>query len=335
MNILVCIKQIRHVYIRTGNTPDTCYIDPDDAVFRVNPHDEAATELALRLREKTGTGRIDLLTLGPIIAEDQVRRCLATGPDALYQLDFGNGAALPAEPDPRVKADLISRAVRGMTPDLVLCGTESMDRASGQVGALVAGQLDLPFISAVTDLGFEDGAIRVTRSAGRGVREILTCPLPAVFSVDPGPDLRLPTHEARQRAAAYEIRSPCSGKSCDTSNGDASPGDASPGGTTNGGALPRGALPRDALLCVEKATLKARIKSRCIFQPRPRPRLIPAPDSGLNAFHRIRRLLSGSRVEKKGEILTGSPDDQVDGIINFLLENGFIESDKTGSKQTA
>jgi len=33
-------------------------------------------------------------------------------------------------------------------------------------------------------------------------------------------------------------------------------------------------------------------------------------------------------VEKSGEMLTGSPDAQVEGIIAFLQANGFLESDR-------
>ena len=47
----------------------------------------------------------------------------------------------------------------------------------------------------------------------------------------------------------------------------------------------------------------------------------------LHAYERIMQLLTGSTVEKKGEILTGSPESQVDGIVAFLTANGFLESD--------
>jgi electron transfer flavoprotein beta subunit len=43
------------------------------------------------------------------------------------------------------------------------------------------------------------------------------------------------------------------------------------------------------------------------------------------------QLLTGSTVEKKGEILTGNTDSQVDGIIDFLKAYGFIEADLTDS----
>ena len=65
----------------------------------------------------------------------------------------------------------------------------------------------------------------------------------------------------------------------------------------------------------------------CITQtpPRPRTRKTPAPDSNLPAFQRIRHLLSGSKIEKKGRILEGDPEVLAEGIVAYLRERGFID----------
>ena len=295
MKIIVCAKQICYTYTRTGKNPDTKYINPEDSIFRINPYDEAATEIALRLREAVGNTEISLLTLGDMISEDQLRRCLATGPDHLYQIDF-NGHKDPdpfSQPDPWSKADLISQAAKSLDADLILCGKESLDRASGQVGALVAQQLNLPFVSAITDLCFDEERqmFKVQRSAGRGVREFIECTLPAVFSVDLGAELRLPTIDKRKKADIYDIRTP---------------------------DIPD----------ISAETVSAKIICQDIFQPSPRPRIIKAPDSTLNSFDRVLQLLAGSTIEKKSRMLTGSTETQVEGIIKFLKENKFIESEK-------
>ena len=293
MNIIVFAKQIRHTYARTGDSPESYFINPEDGVYRVNPHDEAALELALRLKDKDDSIHIKLVTMGPMIAAEEIKRCLATGADDLHQIQFHSQSSSKNDPldqpDPWVKSDLMARAVKELRGDLVLCGKESLDRASGQVGALLAQRLSRPFVSAITDLSLDDtaDAIRVQRSAGRGVREVIACQRPAVFSVDLGPELRLPEVPRRQWAEAYEIRSLDYGTDVDG--------------------------PR--IVCNRR------------FQPRPRPKMIAAPDSRQHAYYRIMQLLTGSTVEKKGEILTGSPEAQVDGIIAFLETNGFLESD--------
>jgi len=297
MKIIVCAKQIRHTYARTGTSPESHYISPEDGVYRVNPHDEAALELALRLKDDYENITVVLLSLGPMIAEDEMRRCMATGADDLYQINV-NGHPPYSEdpldqPDPWVKSDLMARAVKDLKGDLVLCGKASLDKGSGQVGALLAHRLDLPFVSAITALTITDlsmdkssSTLQVQRSAGRGVREIIECQLPAVFSVDLGQDLRLPKFAKRQWAEAYAPRHLDYGADVDAPK----------------------------MVCAHR------------FQPRPRPKIVPAPDSRLQAYERIMQLLSGSKVEKKGEMLTGSPESQVDGIVAFLRANGFLES---------
>ena len=292
MRIIVCAKQIRHTYARTGISPESHYICPEDGIYRVNPHDEAALELALRLKDEIENITVTLLTLGPLIAEYELQRCLAVGADDLYQIIVDAQPHSDRDPlnqsDPWVKSDLMARAVTELKGDLVLCGKASLDKGNGQVGALLAHRLDLPFVSAITDLSFDETGdlLQVQRSAGRGVRETVECRLPAVCSVDMGPDLRLPTFAKRQWAEAYTPR-----------------------------LLDYGAdVAAPKIVCTRR------------FQPRPRPKLVAAPDSRQHAYERIMQLLTGSKVEKKGEILTGSPESQVEGIIDFLITNGFLES---------
>ena len=291
MKIIVCAKQIRHTYARTGTSPESHYIRPEDGVYRVNPHDEAALELALRLKDDYENITVVLLTLGPMVAEDEMLRCLATGADELYQINVNGhppyGEDPLDQPDPWVKTDLMARAVKDLEGDLVLCGKASLDKGSGQVGALLAHRLDLPFVSAITDLSMDKSGstLQVQRSAGRGVREIIECRLPAVFSVDLGRDLRLPKFAKRQWAESYATRHLDYGTDLDAPK----------------------------MVCAHR------------FQPRPRPKIVPAPDSRLQAYERIMQLLSGSKVEKKGEMLTGSSESQADGIVAFLKANGFLE----------
>lgn len=291
MNIIVCTKPIRHTYARTGKDPASQYIAPEDSIFRVNPCDESALELALRVKDSLPQTTVMLLTLGTLIAESQLRRCLAAGADLLYRINV-NGRYPEedplAQPDPWTKSDLLARAAKDRKADLILCGKESLDRQSGQVGAFLAHRLDMPFVSAISELSVDPakGTAQVQRSAGRGVREVIECDLPAVFSVDAGIDLRLPTVPARRKSEARSI----SELSCD--------GDAP----------------------------TPRLIRKNLFQPKPRTKVAPAPDSRLNAYDRILQLLIGSKVEKKGEMLTGDVETQVAGIVAFLQERGLLDS---------
>lgn len=284
MRIIVCVKQIRLIYARTSMDPEQNFVGPEDSIFRVNPYDEAALELALQVKDQKVDAEIILLTLGPIIAETELRRCLAMGADDVYQIETEE------ELDPWSKSKLLARASKDMNPDLVLCGKESLDKQDGQVGAFIAYHLDLPFLSAVLDLTIQgNGISEVRRAAGRGVREVISCPLPAVLSVDFGSHApRLPIYEERIRTRSMEIK---------------------------------------PLTFPDMIPANKTISTK-VFPPRPRPKRIPAPGSKTEAFYRVEQLLAGSRVQKKGLLLEGNAESQVQGIVSFLVEHGFIEIDK-------
>ena len=279
MRIVVCVKQIIHIYARTGVDPERCYLAPEDRVFRVNPYDESAMEMASSLKSTFKEVEIIVVTLGPLLAEPAFKRCLALGADQVVRIDRSDVM------DPWQKSALLARAVTDLKPDLVLCGKESLDTRNGQVGALLAHYLEMPFVSAITELAIDQGKATVQRSAGRRVREIVECPMPAVFTVHSGAcEPTLPTYEDKKRAQSLPIRESI----------------------------------------IEKEIPPPKVHSEGIFPPRPRPKQVSPVHSNLEAYDRIQQLLTGSRVEKKGEILMGSSESQVEGILSYLVEHGFL-----------
>lgn len=289
MRIIVCIKQIHHTYARTGMDPEQYFLTPEDSIYRVNPYDEAALELALKVKALRDDGEVILLTLGPVIAEAELRRCLALGADDIYRIETERDL------DPWSKSGLLARAIKDMDAGLILCGKESLDSRNGQVGAFMAHHLGMPFLSAVVDLTIEnEKKATARRAADRGVREVIECSLPAVFSVEIGStEPPLPTYEAKKRTRSAEIK----------------------------------------ILSYADDILNNKTMITRTFSPRPRPKKISAPDSEAEAFYRIEQLLMGSRIEKKGTILGGSPESQVNGILSFLEKHGFIKSNKDTKKE--
>lgn len=285
MRIVVCVKQIRHIYARSGRDPAHYFLTPIDAVFRVNPLDEEAMGMAARIKGNHEGTEILLLTLGPLIAEEELRRCAALGADDIYRIEEEGSL------DPWGKAVLLSRAVRDLGPDLVLCGKESLDQQNGQVGTFLAHRLGFPFVTAVKDIKIPTSrdSVEVLRSSGRGVREILRCPLPAVLGVDKteqGPGI--PTYREKRRASGLPIRR----------------------------------------LRTMEVPVEQRVVSKRVFPPRPRPKPVLPPDCTLDSHERIRQLLSGSRMKKSGVMLEGNGKEQVEGILSFLQERGFLEVGK-------
>jgi len=288
MNIIVCLKPIRHIYARTGSDLSVNYLAPEDVICRVNPYDEAALSQAIKVKDLNGASKVTVLTLGPLFAENELNRSLALGVDNFIQIDTGQSSE---QLESRQKAGLLARAVRETGADLVFCGKESLDRGNGQVGAFLANFLDLPFISSILEVAVveDTGRVRASRKAGGGKREVYECDLPAVMSVDLCPNQPLlPTVQHKSRA---------------------------------------GQLPVQKLNYADQI-IQSKTSSVRVFPPNPHPKKISAPKSTLPSFKRIRELLEGSQIEKKGTMLTGSAESQVNAIISFLQERGLLGAQK-------
>ena len=290
MKIVVCVKQISYTYARTGMDLDSDFIAPEDHVFVINPYDESAIGMALRIKKLVGGGEITLLILGPIIAETELRRCLAMGADHLYQIDETD------KTDPWSKSIFLAKAIKHLGADVVLCGKESLDNRNGQMGALMAHHLEMPYVSCIKDISVSEDqrSAEVKMSAGRGISEIIECPLPVVLSVDTGSISSLfPAYEAKKMSQSLPVQK----------------------------------------ILFDKDTVSPKSTCTNTFTPRPRPKKDPASDSKLEAYDRIIQLLTGSTVEKKGEMLRGNPESQVEGIISFLENHGFLETLKAQAKR--
>jgi electron transfer flavoprotein beta subunit len=290
MKICVCVKQVEQTYARTGKDPDRYFLNPEDRIFRINPYDEEAMELALKAKAQVKGTRIIVLTLGPWQAEDELWRIMGMGGDQLCRVEIDGTEDWKQPIDSWCKAQALSRVVKTLKADLVLCGKESIDLQNGLVGAYIAHQLNRPFISAILDFAMEKGGTnaRITKNASKGRREIIDCPLPAVFSVD---------LSSRQSAATPSyIEKKHAMNSADT------------------------------LLMYTNQLMAPRTMCVSTFAPRPRTKPIPSPDSSLASPERIRLLLSGSRIQKKGKTVFGSAESQAREIVAFLENCNIILS---------
>jgi electron transfer flavoprotein beta subunit len=288
MKIIVCIKQIHFIYARTGKDPKTHFIAEEDSIDIVNPYDELAVEEAIRIKEKLGDSEVILVTLGDLIAEKALKRCLAMGADRLIQINDPSFVKM----DPWGTSVALAKAIERLGPDLVFCGKEALDENAGQVGAYIAELLGFPFVSCVVGLELlpNKKEARVKRALGKGDKEVVECPLPALFSIEKGiNEPRYPTLPNLLRALDQKIE--CWDR---------------------------------VLLGFQTSDIQPMTEVTDVQYPRPRPKGIAAPDSHLNGFERVLSLLSGSRTEKKGHILEGSPEAMASEIVRFLIENGII-----------
>ncbi len=145
MNIIVCIKQVPGTS-QVEIDPETGVLKRDGVESKINPHDLYALEMAMQLRERF-TGTVRALSMGPMQALESLEEAVYMGVDeGLLVSDRRFGGA-----DVLATAYTLSQAVEMMAPwDIVICGKQSSDGDTAQVGAECAEFLNTAHLSNVT-----------------------------------------------------------------------------------------------------------------------------------------------------------------------------------------
>lgn len=144
-----------------------------------NPEDLQALEMALAVKDYFGA-TVTVLTMGPPQAAEALREALYLGADRTILLTDTRFAGS----DTLATASALSRAVQKLgTPDLLLCGSRTLDSATGQVGPQVAEQLGINQLTSVEKIEKLDSATcRCWREAEDG-RELAESKLPLLVTV--------------------------------------------------------------------------------------------------------------------------------------------------------
>lgn len=192
MNILVCVKQVPDDYVEIrldgAGKPATAGVEIVNNAF-----DTYALELAARYKEANG-GSVTVLTLGKDGAQNGLKNLLAVGADKAYLVTPPEG-----DTDENGIAAWLACAIQkcreldGAPYDMILCGKESTDEISGQVGAMLAEKMELPFVSSVVEVEPVDSGLSAKQETEFGyVRYEVAAP--AVFTIaKPGYDPRYPS----------------------------------------------------------------------------------------------------------------------------------------------
>lgn len=179
MNIYVCIKRVPDSEARIKVSGAA--IDAAGVKHVISPYDEFALEAALRLKESTGAGEVVVVSVGDASSGEQLRTALAMGAD--------RGVLLKGEVtvDGLATAKALAAELKAASADLVLFGMKGVDYDQQQVGPMVAGLLDLPCISVVSEMQVEGSSVVAHREIEGGV-EVVEAPLPAVVTITKGKD---------------------------------------------------------------------------------------------------------------------------------------------------
>ncbi len=203
MKIAVCIKQVPVVSLLKFDN-ETRRVVRDGVPSEVNPFDVLGMSLAVNLKQ-AHDAEVVVFTMGPPQARDALVQCLAMGADSAVHL---NDRAF-AGSDTLATAKALALALARDDYDLIICGRNSVDAETGQVGAEVAEMLDLPQVSGVRHLELDasdDGAALVAERITDEGHDIVRCALPALITVteDVAPEI-YPRRAERQAAQEKPI----------------------------------------------------------------------------------------------------------------------------------
>ena len=264
--------------------PITGAVDESRLLFLLDPGAESALASALKL-----SAEVTVYAVGGREVEPALRVALAAGVTRAYRLA---GEARPA-----VTAAQLARAIEADGPfDLVMLGTRSFDRGSGEVPSLLANELGWPVVTdvEVLKLAGEPGVAarswEVVRETERGTKELVSAAGPLVLALQPD--------VARLGTASLPSFMKAQGTKIEVREIEMEP------------------LATDPII-VERALLPLRPRT---LSTRARP---PAgtPDQRLAA---ITGGAAGTRT--RGKMIEGTPAEAAEAIVTFLRERKLLDA---------
>ena len=202
MKIIVCMKQVP-AGTKVDIDPETGAMKRMSGDTRTNPYDLFALETAISLREKLG-GTVTVLTMGPPQAETMMRDAYACGADDAVILSDRKFAGADVLATSYALAQGI-QVIGGA--DLIICGRQTTDGDTAQVGPSIAEHLAIPhaaWVAEVTDV--TESSITVRQDLV-SVSQVSELPYPCLVTIDKDTCVpRLPSYRLKKATADRPVR---------------------------------------------------------------------------------------------------------------------------------
>jgi electron transfer flavoprotein beta subunit len=287
-DIIVCVKQVPDV-AEVRINPETRTLVRDGVPSILNPFDEFAVEEAVRTKEMFG-GSVTAVTMGPPQAQEALKTCLAMGADSGILLCD----TVLAGSDTWATSIALSALLRKHEYDLIICGLETTDSSTAQVGPEIAEKLGIPQITFVNKIELDKNGKKgvFSRETDTGYQK-MECRLPLVVTLVKGinvprePDVKLIEGKRIETVSAKDLD-----LSADKVGIDGSPTQV-----------------------VEINPAKARARAQMVI------------DSSLPAHERIRMIMMGGITDRAGSRKLEGETDNIaeqagDFIIEIITDNG-------------
>ena len=179
MKILVCISKTpdttSKIAFKDGNTK----FEENGVQWIINPYDEwYALVRAIELKEKDTSIVLHIISVGGADYDPVIRKALALGGDEAIRVNTTNS-------DTYYIAAQIAEVAKQGAYDLIFTGKETIDYNSSAIGGLLAGMLDLPYVSLATKFEL-NGTTAVVNREIEGGDEVCEVALPVIVSCEKG-----------------------------------------------------------------------------------------------------------------------------------------------------
>jgi len=177
MKVIVCIKQVPDSSEVKINKETNTLIRQGIPTM-INPFDMHALEAGITMKEQM-KAKVTVVTMGPPQAESSLREAIAMGADeAVLITDRAFAGA-----DTLATSFTLSKAIQILGFDIILCGKQTIEGDTAQVGPEVAEMLNIPHIPYVKKIEeLTDSHIKAHRLMEDGY-DCIESPMPVLLTV--------------------------------------------------------------------------------------------------------------------------------------------------------
>mgnify|MGYP005834483219 CR=1 FL=1 len=193
MRTLVCIKQVPGTN-KVEVDEKTGVLKRDGVESKMNPYDLYALETALRIKEQTG-GSVVVVTMGPPQAQAVIKEAFMMGADEGYLFSDRKFAGA----DVLATSYTLSQGIKSIGGvDLILCGKQTTDGDTAQVGPAIAEFLEIPHVAWVSNIEYVDAEKIIVEQDMADSVETAELKYPCLITVEKGiVQPRLPSYKRK------------------------------------------------------------------------------------------------------------------------------------------
>lgn len=201
LKIITCIKQVP-ASSNVQVDPITGVLLRDGNNVKMNPYDLYGLETAFQIKEKTNA-TVSAITMGPPSATSVLKEALYMGADEAALITDRKFAGA----DVLATSYTISQMIRHMGEfDVVICGKQTTDGDTAQVGPEMAEFLGIPHIPYVKEIIEVTKDYLIVKSTYEQYEEIVQVKTPCLLTIEKGYNTpRLPSYLRKQQYRDYKI----------------------------------------------------------------------------------------------------------------------------------